>query len=431
MNEAKLINQFIDALHHDPNATPPPGLDPDLADFVRELVQVRQPTTPSPAVEERVWQRALASSRNRSASNLHHRPKPSTNGHKRITTEENPMTTLTMPRQQTPAHSLRFVALMAAVVILFGSVLFFTVIQNTSNGPAAVYLSPQAANEAIFERYINEAWNAGNTDALSDILTTDHVCHEPGMPDMIGIDSMVAMIDNYRAAFPDWQFAIESITATDDEVWARLTGTGIQDGPFTLSDGTVIEATGSAVAIEVTLNARFTDGKITEQWMQSDVLGMLQQLEVAAPAEELVTEAQNLEIARRVMDELWNGTNLDSAKELYSRTNSSFFPAHTDREVMRLWPDWREMYEALHQAFPDLQLTVERMYAEGDMVVVHYTAQGTLENSYATSTGLSMPATGEMIYWDGVFLYRMEDGQITEEWWYWDNETTGAIDYCR
>jgi predicted ester cyclase len=440
MNEFQLIDQYVRALRQNPTAAPPPGLSPEAAAFVRKIALARQ-IIPRADVQARVWRQVLANIQtDRSTRDASRDPRPGSwtlhsNGKYE---ENNPMqTTLTRPttlsrvsRRTVHPRFIRLAVAMIAVVLL-AAILLPGIARDTSpNGPAVVYL-PSAANQVTFERYIDEAWNAGNTAVLNDILTADHVCHEPGTPDIEGIDGLAAMIANYRTAFPDWHFAIESFTATDDGVWARLTGTGTHDGPFALPDEAVLEASGNAVTVEVLLNARFVDGKIAEQWMQLDLLGLMQQLEVAPSVGELATEARNLEVARRVIDDLWNGTNLDSAEELYHPTWSYFFPAGTDMKTPRTWDAWREMYEALHRTFPDLQVTVEGMYAEGDVVVVRYTAQGTLENGYATAAGNSMPATGEMISWDGVFLYRMEDGQIIEEWWFWDNETTGAIDYCR
>jgi predicted ester cyclase len=440
MNEFQLVDQYVHALRQNPTAAPPPGLNPEAAAVIRKIALARQ-ITPKADVGARVWRQVLANMQtDHSTRDASRDPRPGSwtlcsNGKYE---ETNPMqATLSHPtilhRVSTRTVHLRFIRLAVALiaVVLVAAILLPGFARDTSpNGPAVVFL-PSVANQVAFERYINEAWNAGNTAILTGILTTDHVCHEPGMMDIEGIDGLAAMIANYRTAFPDWQFAIESITATDDGVWARLTGTGTHDGPFALPDEAAIEATGNAVTVEVLLNAHFTDGKITEQWMQLDLLGLIQQLEVAPSVGELATEARNLEVARRVMDELWGGTNLDSAEELYHPTLSYFFPAYTDMKVPRTWKAWREMYEALHRTFPDLQVAVEGIYAEGDVVVVHYTSQGTLEQSYATAAGNTMPATGKMISWDGVFLYRMEDGQIIEEWWFWDNETTGVIDYCR
>ncbi|MBB6093955.1 steroid delta-isomerase-like uncharacterized protein [Povalibacter uvarum] len=65
---------------------------------------------------------------------------------------------------------------------------------------------------------------------------------------------------------------------------------------------------------------------------------------------------------------------------------------------------WRE-------AFPDLNITVEKQVAERDMVAVHWTARGT-----NTGTGNGIPATGRAVEITGTTLFRMDDGRIAEEW---------------
>ena len=65
---------------------------------------------------------------------------------------------------------------------------------------------------------------------------------------------------------------------------------------------------------------------------------------------------------------------------------------------------WRE-------AFPDLDVTVEKQVAERDLVAVHWTARGT-----NTGTGNGLPATGRPVQITGTTLFRMDDGRIAEEW---------------
>jgi steroid delta-isomerase-like uncharacterized protein len=65
---------------------------------------------------------------------------------------------------------------------------------------------------------------------------------------------------------------------------------------------------------------------------------------------------------------------------------------------------WRE-------AFPDLDITVEKQVAERDLVAVHWTARGT-----NTGTGNGLPATGRAVEITGTTLFRMDDGRIAEEW---------------
>jgi steroid delta-isomerase-like uncharacterized protein len=62
-------------------------------------------------------------------------------------------------------------------------------------------------------------------------------------------------------------------------------------------------------------------------------------------------------------------------------------------------------------AFPDLDITVEKQVAERDLVAVHWTARGT-----NTGTGNGLPATGRAVQITGTTLFRMDDGRIAEEW---------------
>jgi len=65
---------------------------------------------------------------------------------------------------------------------------------------------------------------------------------------------------------------------------------------------------------------------------------------------------------------------------------------------------WRE-------AFPDLDVTVEKQVAERDLVAVHWTARGT-----NTGTGNGIPATGRAVEITGTTLFRLDEGRIAEEW---------------
>lgn len=62
-------------------------------------------------------------------------------------------------------------------------------------------------------------------------------------------------------------------------------------------------------------------------------------------------------------------------------------------------------------AFPDLNVTVDLMVAEGDLVAVRWTARGT-----NTGTGNGIPATGRKVEVTGTAIFRFVDGKIAEEW---------------
>ena len=80
-------------------------------------------------------------------------------------------------------------------------------------------------------------------------------------------------------------------------------------------------------------------------------------------------------------------------------------------------------YIDLVQAFPDYVWTIDNIAATNDTVLVHYSFLGTFEEDWHP-WGLANPfcvATQEEVAWEGVYVYRLEDGLIVEHWHYWDN----------
>jgi len=84
--------------------------------------------------------------------------------------------------------------------------------------------------------------------------------------------------------------------------------------------------------------------------------------------------------------------------------------------LVKLEDKKRYVSDAL-SAFPDAQVTVEDMIAEGDKVVTRYTIRGTHQGE----TEDFGPPTGKQVELKGITIHRFEDGQIVEEWEAYDN----------
>src|SRR5262249_8005241 len=82
----------------------------------------------------------------------------------------------------------------------------------------------------------------------------------------------------YRGAFPDLHMDIDDQVGEDDLVVTRWTLTGTQNGAF--GD---IPATGRPIRVKGITIYRFDKGKVAEEWMNWDALGLLQQLGPAGP----------------------------------------------------------------------------------------------------------------------------------------------------
>jgi steroid delta-isomerase-like uncharacterized protein len=72
---------------------------------------------------------------------------------------------------------------------------------------------------------------------------------------------------------------------------------------------------------------------------------------------------------------------------------------------------WRQGFEMMKLAFPDLQAHIEDIFAAQDKVAVRLRFHGTHSGDF-----LGFPATGRTIEYVSHEFYRIADGLIAEEW---------------
>jgi steroid delta-isomerase-like uncharacterized protein len=70
-----------------------------------------------------------------------------------------------------------------------------------------------------------------------------------------------------------------------------------------------------------------------------------------------------------------------------------------------------EMVETFRSALPDLAVTVDHQFADGDYVATRFTVRGTHDGEL-----LGAPPTGRPVAMSGITVSRCEDGRIAEEW---------------
>ena len=69
------------------------------------------------------------------------------------------------------------------------------------------------------------------------------------------------------------------------------------------------------------------------------------------------------------------------------------------------------LFASVVAAFPDAHITINDIFAQGDQVVVRVVVSGTQEGAI-----LGIPASGRAVQWDGVDVYRLSDGKISNIW---------------
>jgi steroid delta-isomerase-like uncharacterized protein len=69
------------------------------------------------------------------------------------------------------------------------------------------------------------------------------------------------------------------------------------------------------------------------------------------------------------------------------------------------------LFASVVAAFPDAHITIDDIFAQGDQVVVRVVVSGTQEGAI-----LGIPASGRFVQWDGIDVYRLSDGKISNIW---------------
>src|SRR5262245_36466934 len=116
----------------------------------------------------------------------------------------------------------------------------------------------------------------------------------------------------------------------------------------------------------------------------------------------------NVKLARRWFEEVWNQRRTDTIDELLTDESVS----HSESGPLRGKEEFVERSHSVFlAAFPDLRLTIEGTVAEGDEVVVRWSATGT-----HAGDSLGFPATGRNVTFRGMTCIRFRDGKMVEGW---------------
>ncbi len=136
-------------------------------------------------------------------------------------------------------------------------------------------------NKEIVRRAIAEGVNTGDLQTFRDMLAPDYARHSQAtteMPEIHGVEEMLAFLQAQFAAFPDYHEEIELMIAEGDKVAYITNGTGTQTGPL---GG--IPPTGKRMEVVNYAVQRIQDGKIAETWIGWDNLAVLLQLGLFPP----------------------------------------------------------------------------------------------------------------------------------------------------
>jgi predicted ester cyclase len=123
-------------------------------------------------------------------------------------------------------------------------------------------------------RLYEECVNRGRVELLPELIAADYVGPQGGT----GPAGYRATVESLRAGMPDIRFTIEDLVAEGDRVVVRWTWTGRHTGTFRGFKPTSAQIENSGIAIY-----QLRGGKVIRSWLETDRLGVLQQMGVVDP----------------------------------------------------------------------------------------------------------------------------------------------------
>jgi len=131
-------------------------------------------------------------------------------------------------------------------------------------------------NKTSVRRLFEEVWNKGRVLVADELFAPTYTHHDSSTPDVgRGPEGEKKRVTLYRDAFPDIRFTIEDIISESETVVARWSCRGTHKG-----DLSGIAPTGKQFNITGVSIARFTNGRMSEGFVNWDALGLMQQLGV-------------------------------------------------------------------------------------------------------------------------------------------------------
>jgi predicted ester cyclase len=145
-------------------------------------------------------------------------------------------------------------------------------------------------NKRLVSMFVEKLWNERKLELADTIF--DENCHthqlrsgSPAVSIPRGPAAIKTHVAEWLSAFPDLRFVIEQIFAEGDRVFSLLAMEGTQSGQWL-----GIPPTGKRVNIRMVTIHRIQSGRIIEDWVLVESLGLFQQLGALPPTKDFLAE---------------------------------------------------------------------------------------------------------------------------------------------
>jgi steroid delta-isomerase-like uncharacterized protein len=126
------------------------------------------------------------------------------------------------------------------------------------------------------KRFFEDMLGKANWALADDILASDVVMHHPSSPQPIaGVKNVVGFLGAFRAGFPDMIMRVEFVFGEREMVAVRWGMSGTHTAELF-----GIPPSGKSVKVVGISLLRFSNGKVVEDWVSEDTMGLMQQIGV-------------------------------------------------------------------------------------------------------------------------------------------------------
>lgn len=119
----------------------------------------------------------------------------------------------------------------------------------------------------------------------------------------------------------------------------------------------------------------------------------------------------NKQLLRRWFEEVWNAGRADAIDEMFAPEGIAHGLSDEAGQPLRGPANFRTFHTQMRTAFPDMNVTIEDMVAEGDRVAARCSVRGKHGGD-----NLGIAATNAPVEFTGMTIVRIADGKIVEAW---------------
>jgi steroid delta-isomerase-like uncharacterized protein len=132
------------------------------------------------------------------------------------------------------------------------------------------------SNKTLGRRFFEDMLAKGDWAVADEITSDDVVMHHPASPVPIpGRQAVLGLLQAFRGGFPDLNIVAEDVFGEGDKVAVRWRATGTHT-----ADLFGIPPTGKSMNVMGISIVRIAGGKIVEDWVSEDTMGLMKQIGV-------------------------------------------------------------------------------------------------------------------------------------------------------